>query len=422
MRILWFTNDPMPAVNCRLGRPIGGTGHWIPQLLSALPRSAELQIDVVTVYPGVRNEDFEEDNVRYFVIGQPKIMNIFFDCRPQDLQACIGLINQLRPDLIHIHGTERFYGLLSARKLVDTPIVISLQGLLSAYQQFFFGALSVREIWESNRLIEICSGRGLYWQQRAYRRGARQEQEILSGAEAFMGRTEWDRAYVSSANSNSNYYHVGEVLRPAFRTVRWDVSKCDRHTVIFTNCGHPRRGIETLFDAIPLICRTVPDLRVRLAGHIGFRHGYERFLRRSIVERGLSGRIEFLGYLNDQELAYHLSCSHVFAICSYSENSPNSLCEAMQVGMPVVGSYAGGIPSLVRTGRTGFLFPVGDATVLADAILKIFQDDDLACRLGRGAQAAASERHDPSVVTADLLSAYKQVVALHRAKRLCVIA
>ncbi len=422
MRILWFTNDPMPAVNRRYGRPTAGTGHWIPQLLASLLSSSDLQIEVATVYPGLRDEQFEEDNIRYFVIGQPKTANIFFHCRPQDLQACADLVHQRNPDLVHIHGTERFYGLLSARKLIDAPVVISLQGLLSAYQQFFFGALSFRDIWKSNRLIELCSRRGLYWQYREYQRGARQEQEVLSGAEAFLGRTAWDRAYVYSANPNASYYHVNEVLRPPFRNALWDVSKCDRHTVIFTNCGHPRRGTETLLEAIPLICRTVPDLRVRLAGHIGNRRGYERFLRRSIAGRGLSDRITLLGYLDAQEMARHLACSHLFAISSYSENSPNSLCEAMQVGMPVVASYAGGMPSLVRDGRTGLLFPSGDAAMLADAIVKIFRGDALACQLGQAARNEASARHDPNTVTADLLSAYKNVADLCRPERLAVSA
>jgi glycosyltransferase involved in cell wall biosynthesis len=422
MHILWFTNDPMPAVNRRYGRPTAGTGHWIPELLASLLGSSDLQIEVATVYPGLRDEQFEEDGVRYFVVGQPKTADIFFHCRLQDLQACADLVRQRKPDLVHIHGTERFYGLLSARKLIDTPVVISLQGLLNAYQQFFFGALSFRDIWKSNRLIELGSRRGLYWQHREYRRGARQEQEILSGAAAFLGRTDWDRAYVYSANPNASYYHVGEVLRQSFRSAIWDVSKCDRHTVIFTNCGHPRRGTETLLDAIPLICRAVPDLRVRLAGHIGSRRGYERFLRRCIAGRGLSDRITLLGYLDAQQMAQHLSSSHVFAISSYSENSPNSLCEAMQVGMPVVASYAGGIPSLVRDGHTGLLFPPGDAAMLADAIVKIFREDALACKLGQSARIEASARHDPNTVTADLLSAYNNVAALRRLGTLAVSA
>ena len=407
MRVLWFTNDPMPAVARRLGRPVAGTGHWIPRLLASLIHEPGLQVEIATVYPGLRDEQFEEEGIRYFVIGQPKKPNIFFDCRRQDLQACSDLVRQRTPDLVHVHGTERFYGLLSARKLIDSPTVISLQGLLSGYRRSFFGALSFPEVWKSNQLLELSSRRGLYWQYRAYCRGARQEQEILERAEAFLGRTEWDRAYVRCANPDTPYYHVGEILRPAFENAVWDLSKCQRHSVVFTNCGHPRRGTETLLDALPLLCRSVPDLHIKLAGSIGNRRGYERFLRRRIERSGFSHRIAFLGYLSAEKMAEHLRGSHVFAIPSYIENSPNSLCEAMQIGMPVVASYAGGMPSLVDQERTGLFFPAGDAAMLAQTILRIFSDDELASRLGRSARTDASLRHDPTKVVTDLLSAYR---------------
>ena len=109
-------------------------------------------------------------------------------------------------------------------------------------------------------------------------------------------------------------------------------------------------------------------------------------------------------------MASELCRSHVFAISSYIENSPNSLCEAMQVGLPCVASYAGGIPSLVEQRRTGLLFPVGDAPLLADSIMRIFRDDGLACRLGAAARAEASERHAPERVLSQLLDAYNNVI------------
>jgi len=102
---------------------------------------------------------------------------------------------------------------------------------------------------------------------------------------------------------------------------------------------------------------------------------------------------------------------HVFAIASYIENSPNSLCEAMTVGLPCVATYTGGIPSLVADGQTGLLFPPGDAPLLADHIMRIFRDDNFASRLSRAARAEASHRHAPERVICQLLTAYKDVLS-----------
>jgi glycosyltransferase involved in cell wall biosynthesis len=411
MRVLWFTNDPLPAVHRRAGRAVSGTGHWIPNLLENLIRVPGIEVDVATIYPKLRDEQFEDGGVKYFVIGQPRWPGMFFRFRKQDLEKCIEIVHERTPDIVHIHGTERFYGLMAARNLISTPCVISLQGLLGAYLPGFFGALSSRDIWRSHRLIELATRRGALWLYRDFVHQARLEKEILVGVKSFMGRTEWDRAHVRSANPRAKYYHVGEVLRSAFQENWWDIAQCERHTVIFTNAGEPRRGTEVLLQAMLTVRREFPDAKLRLAGAIGTRRGYERFLRRKIAESGLSGNVELLGYLDGKALAKELCRAHVFTISSYIENSPNSLCEAMQVGLPCVASYAGGIPSLVEHGRTGLLFPMGDAPLLADAILRIFRDDDLASRLSWAGRAEASERHAPQRVISQLLNAYERVIA-----------
>jgi glycosyltransferase involved in cell wall biosynthesis len=408
MRVLWFTNDPLPAVNRRRGQAVAGTGHWITSLLSSLVRTPGIELEVATIYPGIADQQFEEDGVKYFAMGQPRWPHIYFDCRQKDLDRCVELVRERAADVVHIHGTERFFGLMAARGLVSTPCVISLQGLLGPYVPAFFGALSPSEIWRSHRFSELVTPRGLMWLRRAFVKGGRQEQEILARAKSFMGRTDWDRAHVRAANPSADYYHVGEMLRPQFREQRpWSVSEGERHTVIFTNAGDPRRGTEILLRAMVTVRREFPDAKLRLAGRIGTTRGYERFLRRRIIDSGLESAIEFLGYLDASAMSRELARTHVFAISSYLENSPNSLCEAMQVGLPCVASYAGGIPSLIEDGRTGLLFPPGDAPLLAESILRIFRDDDLARRLGRAARIEASERHAPDRVLSELLDAYR---------------
>src|SRR5947209_2553886 len=197
MRILWFTNDPMPALNQRVGRPMAsGTGHWMPSLLQHLVDSPGVSVEIATVYPGLKDDQFVENRVKYFVMGQPERPGIFFATRPRDLSRCAALVRERNPDLVHIHGTERFYGLLPARNLVQNPCVISIQGLLSACRDVFFGALSARDIWKANRLVEIATRRGLLWFYREHVRASKYEQEILAGARSFMGRTEWDRAHI----------------------------------------------------------------------------------------------------------------------------------------------------------------------------------------------------------------------------------
>lgn len=272
----------------------------------------------------------------------------------------------------------------------------------------------MREIWKANRLSEIATRRGLLWLYREHVRSARNEQEILTGAPSFMGRTDWDRARLKAVNPSARYYHTGELLRASFAQQRRTPWLCDRHTILFTKLGRaPYRGTELLLKALPLICRQFPDAKLRLADHLGERRGYDRFLRRLIAETGLSKNIELLGYLDANQMAAQLCRTNVFVVASYVENSPNSLCEAMQMGVPCVATYAGGIPSLVEHRQTGLLVPPGDAPALADAIMSVFRDEDLASRLGHAASVVASKRHTPERVLSQVVAAYHDVAADH---------
>ncbi len=384
----------------------------MPSLLESLGRVPGVEVEIATVYPGLKDDEFTEDGVKYFALGQPKKPGIFFATRAKDIAACAALVRERTPDLVHIHGTERFYGLLPARKLIQAPCIISIQGLLSACRDVFFGRLSPREIWRANRLIELASRRGLLWLYREHQHAAQYEGEILANAPAFMGRTDWDRARIESVNPGAAYYHVGEVLREAFADRRWDLNACERHTILFTKLGRaPYRGTEVLLKALPLIRKQFPDVKLRMTDHLGTRRGYDRFLRKAIAESGVSENVELLGYLAADQMAAVLPRTHVFALASYVENSPNSLCEAMQVGLPCVAAYAGGVPSLIEHRRTGLLTPPGDAHALAAAIMTLFRDDSLAARLGRAASTEAAKRHDSRLILSQVLHAYNGLLA-----------
>jgi glycosyltransferase involved in cell wall biosynthesis len=413
MRVMWFVNNAMPAVHRRAGRQSVGSGFWMSSLLDELSHVPDIQLDVVSALPGTMDDQWEDGGVRYHLIGQPRRHSLF-RCRNRDLEAAVAIVRERLPDVVHIHGTERFYGLLPARKLISTPSIISIQGLLEPYLPAFYGGLSQSEIRQSHRLIEIAARRGLAWLYREYVHGAQREREIMEGVQSFMGRTEWDRAHVQRVNPAATYFRGDEMLRPIFRQTRWSLDECERHSVVFTNAGEPRRGTETLLSAMQIVRREYPDAKIRLAGSVGNRRGYERFLRARIAALGLADAVEFLGYIEGDAMADALRRSHVFAISSFIENSPNSLCEAMQSGLPCVATFVGGIPSLVDHGRTGLLYPAGDAALLAASILRMFRDDDLATRLGRAARAEATERHAPERILSQVMNAYRAIGSGHQ--------
>ena len=409
MRVLWFTSAPSPAVCERTGHAPTGSGHWTAALLENLVQHTEVRPCVVTARGDLPEDHFEDSGVEYFLVNHSRCAKHARTPR-RSMRQCARIVREWRPDLVHVHGGEHFYGLLIARRLIDVPSILSLQGLLQPYCRRYFGSLSSWEILKAQRMRESLRGSGIVWDYFRLKKHARRESEILGGLRAFAGRTAWDRAYVHSLRPDARYYEVGELLRKPFYDAVWDVGACRRHSIIFTNAGSPRRGTETLLEALVLLAREFPEVTLRLCGHLSPNRGYHRFLLRRIRRSPASHRVVRLGYLDADSMAREVSRSHVFVIPSHIENSPNSLCEAMMVGLPCVASYAGGMPSLIEEGRTGLFFPPGDPVLLADRIRSLFLNDDLAVSLGAAARRVAAERHSVKRVLRQLLSAYRAVL------------
>ena len=105
-----------------------------------------------------------------------------------------------------------------------------------------------------------------------------------------------------------------------------------------------------------------------------------------------------------------LLASDLFIQVSHIENSPNSLCEAMLLGMPIIASYAGGTSSMLSNGEEGVLVQDGDPYVLAGKIMSTTSDYDKAIAMATNARKRALKRHDPQNVVVELLNVYNHIL------------
>ena len=113
-------------------------------------------------------------------------------------------------------------------------------------------------------------------------------------------------------------------------------------------------------------------------------------VRREATERGLDGRVLFLGPLQRDGVLTLFRAADASILTSSWENFPHSVVEALAVGTPVVSTAVGGVPELVRDGDNGLLVPAGDEDALATAIGRIVGEPGLRERLA-GAAAPSVE-------------------------------
>lgn len=403
---------PMPAMDEFMGSQTRGSGHWMTQLLPVVGGADDVELGVVATWTKPESVSFERDGVKYYLIGYSgNWLSRKMQARrgDVDLGKCVEAIDDFRPDLIHIHGTERGWGLLAYKGLTDRPVLLTMQGLMDLWHRNYFGSLTWSDILRCITPSELLRGSSLIHLRARLKQAAQRERDILRSVQWFTGQTDCDAFRIHCANPSAEYYRVWRVLRPPFYVKRWQLDRCRKHSIIFTNARNPGRDTECLVKAVEYLRQDFPDVKLKIAGPIPAESGYGRFVHRYVGRLG--GAVELLGWVDAERLSEELCSSHVYAIASHVDTESNALCEAMLVGMPCVASYAGGLTTTLEEGRGGMFFPPGDAAVLAGRIRSIFENDDLACSMAQKAHEIAVVRHDPHRVGEEQLSAYRDILA-----------
>jgi glycosyltransferase involved in cell wall biosynthesis/GT2 family glycosyltransferase len=190
--------------------------------------------------------------------------------------------------------------------------------------------------------------------------------------------------------------------------------------LLFVGRHERRKGIHVLLEVLPGLLERHPSWTCTLVGNhsvveAGGATFAQRFLDRHAGAHWLP-RVVFAGPASEAELAAHYARADVFAAPSLFESFGLIYLEAMQHGVPVVGTTAGGVPDVVRDGVDGLLVPPGDAAALGAALDRMMGDDVLRRRLGRAAaESLATRTH---VAMADrMVGEYRAAIAAHGVQR-----
>jgi glycosyltransferase involved in cell wall biosynthesis len=159
-----------------------------------------------------------------------------------------------------------------------------------------------------------------------------------------------------------------------------------RKVVVVANLRR-EKGHDLLIDAAGDVLRRFPDAVFEI---VGGGPQLQALVERA-ASRGVLHAFAFLGHRDDA--AERLADGDIFVLPSRSEAFPNAVLEAMAAGLPIVTSGVGGMLELIDDGRTGLLVPPDDPSALADRLIRLMADPDVASRLGRAARDAARARY-----------------------------
>jgi len=148
-------------------------------------------------------------------------------------------------------------------------------------------------------------------------------------------------------------------------------------TALYVGALERSKGVDVLAAAWPAVRERVPAARLHVVGS-------------GSLPAPSGAGITWDSSLPTSGVAAALDAATLLVLPSRSEGMGRVLVEAFSRGRAVVGSRVGGIPDLVREGENGLLVPPEDSAALADALVRVLDDRELAARLGEGAHASAA--------------------------------
>ena len=411
MKLLWLCNViPGKVHQAITGAPSTG-GLWVDSVLDGL---TEQEARIHIHCRGGRDRG-QLDDLCSYALFQERLPYVYL---PELEDFFAEEIRRFQPDAVHIWGTEFGHTLAMMRALERQGLksrgVISIQGLCSLCAGHYAEGLPDRAR-RGYTFRDFLRRDNVSQQQAKFVRRGELEIQALKMAEHVIGRTDWDRAAMEFINPRGTYHHCNETLRKAFYQGQWTYDRCRKHRIFAGSCSYPVKGFHYLLEAMALIARDYPDVTLAVPGDSPLKASklrrtyYQKYLGERIRTLGLEDRIEFLGSLQAEQMKQAYLEANVFALPSTIENSPNSLGEAMLLGLPCVAAQVGGVGNFLVHGAEGFLYQSTAAYMLAYYIKKVFAMENGAEALGRAARTHASETHHPEKNLSDLMGIYQSL-------------
>jgi glycosyltransferase involved in cell wall biosynthesis len=277
------------------------------------------------------------------------------------------LFHHQRCDIVHLHGAyRRAIPIVMAAQLTNlkTVVKMSMMGTddPSTTREWRFGGLLMKALKRTDAVVAIT--------------------EELAESYLQAGLPPSQLVRIPNGVDTSRFQPVDSVGRRHLRKVLG--LPVDGPIVLFVGIVHPRKGVDRLLTAWPLVQERYPEAKLVLVGPL-----------HSPSDGATSDFVGDLHTLADQynihlvgqreEVQRFYQTADVFVLPSRMEGLPNALLEAMTCGLPTIASPLPGVSEVIEHNTNGLLVPPDDPEAISDAVLLLLENPDVAKRLGNAA-------------------------------------
>ncbi|WP_303311017.1 glycosyltransferase family 4 protein [Hymenobacter sp. BT730] len=379
LKVLWLAQYPYPSA---------GMGHpapWVAALAASLRRQPEIELTILDWHPGLSKpiDEFDKDGIHFIYLRAPSFRQDLLTLYAQRVHSARKYLRQHHHayDVLHLHGSE--WQLPAVVPGLERPVVLSVQGVITEYLRY------LPENWSRLRL--------------SWKIGEFYERRYLPAVHEFICRTSWDKALMARLSPGARIHHNWEMMRPEFYEPEAQPAAEPRPQVLFTGGNQLMKGFKEVVAAFSIIRQQSP-LKLVMAGRVTLAEVNQEARKLGLTPFS-ADEVECVGFCNARQLAALMRESFCLLHPSYIDNSPNTVCEAQLVGLPVVASQVGGVPDLIETESTGLLSDLNPAS-LAVQVLRLYHSPELAATLRRESRQVAAIRHDRETIVQRTMAIY----------------
>ena len=414
IKCLWLCNIMPLFVAKSLGKDGTNKEGWIAGMAAVVSDHDDMEL--AFAFPYTESIEGTADGMKYygFVSDSTHPENYDAKLELQLSQIC----SKYNPDVIHCFGTEYPHTLaLLKNDALASKAIIHLQGIMELYADAYYSGLPDCVI--NRRTFRDWLRHDSIKEQKAkYISRASFEKEVLRLAKNVCGRTDFDRDYAMSVNSIIQYYKLGETLRPQFYEGEWKPDNAKPRSIFVSQGNYPLKGVHFAIEAVGKLKDKYPDIKLYVSGDNITRFAtlkdkikissYGKYLLELIKKYKLKDNVFFVGQKDADSMKTLFLESSLFLVPSRLENSPNSLGEAMLLGVPCVSARVGGIPSMASDEEV-IMYDWDNASMLADSIDRLFGSVKEAAKLGQKGRERGQKNHGREDNYNAMLEMYKSV-------------
>jgi glycosyltransferase involved in cell wall biosynthesis len=314
------------------------------------------------------------DSVKPRLFDKPRIRQPF-----KQLKMVFDLVRQIKafnPDVIHVQLGHLWFNLLALPLLRRFPLVLTVHDSVIHVGD---AATGKTPQWVYDRACFRARERIVH---------APQVKELLVKRLGIPAETVHVIPYVI----------VGDVDDTVAQHVK------EEPTVLFFGRIWPYKGLEYLIRAEPLITSKSPQAKIVIAGT---GEDFERYRQMMVNPENF---VVINEYVSDEKRAELFRQASV-VVLPYIEASQSFIISiAYRFGKPVVATTVGGLPEMVDNGRTGLLVPPRDVNGLADAVVRLMQNDEMRRAFGENGMRKVNVECAPATVGRQTRVVYRRAM------------